>query len=379
MQARSLSYVDTEYSADSIEFCPSVAHLFACGTYQVDKEQAEPNHTHDEEQEQEPAPADPTVTRRGRCLLYSVDPNGENLKELQRFESPAILDMKWSPRPWNGHDQVLAIADAKGHVQLHSLDTATLRLSLIETITVADDKTLCLSLDWSTRHPSSPEPATIIASLSNGSLVLLTPPAPTSSSTPSFVVSKTWPAHDFEPWITSFDCWKPTVVWSGGDDLRLKGWDLESDCEVPTFVNKRFEGGVTTITSHPLVENLIAVGSYDATVRLFDKRNPLRPLTSFDVGGGVWRLKWHPTNPRRLLVAAMHNGFSVVDFDGLSSQASSDGAIVPGEGELVKRFEGHDSLAYGVDWNQRGPQTKDGEDLVASCSFYDHALHVWAV
>lgn len=89
-------------------------------------------------------------------------------------------------------------------------------------------------------------------------------------------------------------------------------------------------------------------------------------------------MKWHPTNPSRLLIAAMHNGFSVVDFDGISVTPSEDGKLSPGEGELKKRFEGHDSLAYGVDWSDGG-QTSSSEDIVASCSFYDHAMHVWSV
>ncbi|GAA5922313.1 diphthamide synthase [Sporobolomyces koalae] len=376
MQATSLSYVDTVYSADSIEFCFSRGaaaggpHLFACGTYQVNKDETTPSV--DGEQ------ADPTVTRTGRCLLFSVDSDGSNLKELHRIESPAILDMKWSPRPWNGHEQVLAISDAKGHVQLHSLNLETNELSMIDDIVCADENILCLSLDWSTRGPNPCDPATIIVSLSNGSLVHLTPSDPENSTKLS--PTKTWHAHNFEPWIVSFDCWNPNVIWSGGDDLHLKGWDLtreQDEIDMPLFVNKRFEGGVTTITSHPLVENLIAVGSYDASVRLFDKRNPLKPLTSFDVGGGIWRLKWHPTNPSRLLIAAMHNGFSVVDFD-IELDAQT-GSLQVGAGELVRRFEGHDSLAYGVDWSQSRVQTSDGRDLVASCSFYDHALHVWSV
>lgn len=90
------------------------------------------------------------------------------------------------------------------------------------------------------------------------------------------------------------------------------------------------------------------------------------------MGGGLWRLKWHPTRPERLLAAAMHGGFCVVDFDGLSS----DG--VRGA-ETTTTFNGHESLAYGVDWS-KGAAGRAGErDLVASCSFYDHLVHVWDV
>ncbi|GAA6005720.1 hypothetical protein JCM10207_005308 [Rhodosporidiobolus poonsookiae] len=366
----SLASVDTEYSADAIEFCPGIPNLFACGTYQVVKGETDaPAPPEDDNGEGESS--SPTVTRYGRCLLYEVDSEGKNLNEKQRFDGPAILDMKWSPRPWNGK-KTLAIADAKGHVQLHGLDDETHQLSPIQTVDCADESTLCLSLDWSTRRAAAPDPASIVVSLSSGSICTL-------GGESSLEVTSTWHAHDFEPWIAAFDCWEPSTVWTGGDDLALKGWDLRQGCDRPTFVNKRsFEGGVTTIQSHQLVENLFAVGSYDSRIRLFDRRKPLVPLTEFDAGGGIWRLKWHASNPSRLLVAGMHGGFKVVDFDGLAlNPVDESGFVAPGEGKLHARFDEHESLAYGVDWSDGG-RTSEGNDIVASCSFYDHAMHVWA-
>lgn len=102
-------------------------------------------------------------------------------------------------------------------------------------------------------------------------------------------------------------------------------------------------------------------------------------MTEFDAGGGIWRLKWHPTDPTRLLVAGMHGGFKVVDFDGLALNGGvdADGWLTPGESKQHARFDKHESLAYGVDWSDGG-KTEDGKDLIASCSFYDHALHLWA-
>lgn len=81
-------------------------------------------------------------------------------------------------------------------------------------------------------------------------------------------------------------------------------------------------------------------------------------------------MKWHATNAERLLVAAMHGGFKIVDFKGLADGSTETG------GTLHTRFDEHESLAYGVDWS--GGQNAEGRDLVASCSFYDHTVHVWA-
>ncbi|KAK7058965.1 hypothetical protein VNI00_001589 [Paramarasmius palmivorus] len=201
----------------------------------------------------------------------------------------------------------------------------------------------------------------IVTSLSNGSVCVL--------DSQSLQVASSWHAHDFEPWIAAWDYWNPNVVLSGGDDLRLKAWDVREEPSMPIFTNKRFDAGVTTIQSHPYVEHLFAVGSYDSRVRLIDIRNPQKPLVETDVGGGVWRVKWHPSETRKtdLLVACMHDGFKVVRFDTMNS--------APSAGEVVKRYDGHESLAYGVDWSFG--KGKDGETVIASCSFYDHNLHMW--
>jgi diphthine methyl ester acylhydrolase len=89
MQAVSLSTVDTLYSADAIEFCPNNPRLFACGTYQIEKDESAiaappPIAADDEEEgEDEGAPAvEPVVTRYGRCLMYEIDEDGRNLYVL---------------------------------------------------------------------------------------------------------------------------------------------------------------------------------------------------------------------------------------------------------------------------------------------------------
>lgn len=138
----------------------------------------------------------------------------------------------------------------------------------------------------------------------------------------------------------------------------------------------RFDAGVTSIQSHPNTEHLIAVGSYDCTVRLFDTRKPLIPLSQADVGGGAWRVKWHPSPSRNcdLLVAAMHDGFKIVSFHDIGDKPCHHSNGSNENWEVQKRYDGHASLAYGVDWSYRFRQD---QTLVASASFYDHALHLW--
>ena len=106
--------------------------------------------------------------------------------------------------------------------------------------------------------------------------------------------------------------------------------------------------------------------SYDEKVRFFDTRNLLKPLSELQVGGGVWRLKWHSAPERQddLLVACMHDGFKVVN--------RSRGA----DTTILKEFREHASLAYGADWYVP-PGAPSAETKVASCSFYDHKLCLW--
>ena len=78
------------------------------------------------------------------------------------------------------------------------------------------------------------------------------------------------------------------------------------------------------------------------------------------------------------MVACMHDGFKVVKVDsGLVE--SLEGASPTDEDtgcEILSRFDGHSSLAYGADWS-RLPPGAGHESIVATCSFYDHSMHVW--
>lgn len=105
--------------------------------------------------------------------------------------------------------------------------------------------------------------------------------------------------------------------------------------------------------------------SYDGGLRLFDARNTRRPISVTQVGGGIWRTKWHPTKANRLLLGCMHDGFKV-----MSTTPHLDEELALSEMLIHTRFDEHKSLAYGCDWDA-------SLNVIYSCSFYDATWHLW--
>lgn len=128
--------------------------------------------------------------------------------------------------------------------------------------------------------------------------------------------------------------------------------------------------GVTCIQSCPFNENLIAVGSYDESVSIWDCRSTGRnALSEVKVGGGIWRIKWHPTNDNLLLAACMYSGFHLLNYNADSQQIGLKGQTFG--------FPQHETgkLAYGADWFRSNDKTKF---TAALCSFYDSMCSCWS-
>lgn len=166
-------------------------------------------------------------------------------------------------------------------------------------------------------------------------------------------------AHEFDVWAIGWDTWDTNLLYSGGDDWKLKLWDLRSSLNDPIYTNRAFEMGVCCVHSSPFREHQLAIGSYDEHVTLWDRRKLKQPISRLHVGGGVWRVRWHPHNPQRLLVAGMHSGFHVIK-------------VLEDTTSVMTSFTEHESLAYGVDW-----LPSKNRQLVASCSFYDRCFKIW--
>ncbi|WIA20513.1 hypothetical protein OEZ85_004910 [Tetradesmus obliquus] len=194
---------------------------------------------------------------------------------------------------------------------------------------------MALALDWSSQQQQQQQQQQLLAAVSS------------SAGTISIMQVREaglqrlaeWQGHELEAWMAHWDRHMPHVLYSGADDCSVKGWDTRTPCssssssssssspadadesapeQAPIFSNRKsHSAGVCCISSHPRRQHVLVTGSYDEAVRLWDTRNMQRPVETCQVstGGGVWRLKWHPTNDRLLLAACMYNGFALVAAD----------------------------------------------------------------
>ncbi|XP_073828088.1 diphthine methyltransferase [Musca autumnalis] len=340
--------IDTEYSADSVEWCPHINYrnIFACGTYQLEENK--------EGEEEKPC------QRKGRIYLFEFDKLTKSLQELQRIETAAILDMKWLSCNSGCEVPTLATATALGKIEIFQLENC--KLKLIESVALKsdDDNNLALSLDWNQSNESSLQQ--ILASDSKGNISLLS-----RSNERNMEILKSWHAHNFEAWICAFDKWDKNRIYSGGDDMLLNVYDLRSESRI--MLNKSHTAGVTCLLSHPKREHILLTGSYDENLRIFDTRAMKGPLNEINLQGGIWRIKPDPRDYNLMLCACMYHNFSIVDMgDGNASPPPS----------LVGEFVEHKSICYGADW---GLNFEEGDDVLymATCSFYDHKLCVASV
>lgn len=217
---------------------------------------------------------------------------------------------------------------------------------------------MCLCLDWNSSASS------ISLGHSDGSISLA------SLREDQVQFSQSWLGHDYEVWATSFDAHRPDLLYTGADDCRFSCWDLRAHPSEIVFQNtKSHQMGVCCITQDPMNSNILLTGSYDEFLRVWDVRSTSKPVCerSLCLGGGVWRIKYHPYMSNFVLAACMHNGFAIASIEEQNVH-------------VVEKYCKHESLAYGADW-QKGEMNMQGiwnkGLLVATCSFYDRLLRVW--
>ena len=108
---------------------------------------------------------------------------------------------------------------------------------------------------------------------------------------------------------------------------------------------------------------------------------------SGNLGGGIWRMKWHPYTSNRMLVGAMHGGCCVLNFHGTSLDGgrSNDASIDDGISiynehwtmKCTKYFQEHESMVYGADWLVYPHPTQNGYfEAAARCVHCDY-IHLF--
>lgn len=356
---------DTGLYSDSVEWCPTFGHqnILACGTYQLLENIPE---------EENP---DNIQIRLGRLFLFKTKKVGSKYDcvPIQNIDMPGILDMKWSRV---GAETLLGVANSVGEIillsmtsspgedDLHDVVGGDVSLRFHDKISIRDKedlKTLSLSLDWSNRLRDVDNDAEVKIAVSDSKGRISIIDVGTSRVSQSFL------AHDHEAWMCAFDCFHPKIVFSGGDDMKLKRWDLRIDPAESgaTHTNsKAHSAGVCSFQSHPFREHILASGSYDEYVLIWDTRNFKRPLSETNVAGGVWRLKWCPDDGKTLLCGCMHGGAHVLDF--------GEG-VYEKEGQIIASYHGHPTITYGADFNHLDTS------IVSTAAFYDHQMHIWEI
>uniref|UniRef100_A0A7S3A148 methylated diphthine methylhydrolase n=1 Tax=Rhodosorus marinus TaxID=101924 RepID=A0A7S3A148_9RHOD len=283
--------------------------------------------------------------RRKGCV-WILDKQDLKPLSVWNHESSGVLDLRWSGK---AEDMlILACADGSVRVLRHSESTLEVKHTLHL------ESSLTLSVDV------NEEAADVVLSFSTGSVRALD----LNMLKPKWQAED---AHGYEAWVVTCDSRHASIAFSGGDDGSLKLWDMRCSADLgPVAVNSRAHqaSGVISIQPDPLHDNGILTGGYDDHIRFFDMRSLKRSAEPpVQLEGGPWRIKIHPDDPRYILVPAMYAGAYLLRRDDARNGANQ-----------ICHYGGHQSIAYGACWMD---STVDPLS-VATCSFYDHAVHVWS-
>ncbi|KAK4194393.1 hypothetical protein QBC40DRAFT_270155 [Triangularia verruculosa] len=386
-----------------VEFCPAHPSYFLVGTYNLQKDDAEPQPEKEtkegDDESSQPAKPKKTQSRNGSILVFQLQDNN-NIVPVQTEPQPsALLDLHFNPNerfqdicatvsstatlaifrfsPGPGEDKPLK--------HLHTMDIEP--MSGGEISASEGSEILFLSVCW---HPSRYD--MLAVTTNTGYVYLVHLPA----------WDRGWKLHA-EPAIThTLEAWTVNLssnlgatdssddvsfrIFSGGDDSKLRygtvTWNPADDIPTETISAVEARGhdaGVTAILPLFVQEDgseVLVTGSYDENIRLFSLAPYGRPknLVEMGLGGGVWRLKLidldQTPNEKyrwraRILASCMHTGSRVVD---VLQAADGEHHI-----QVLGRFEDHKSMNYGSDFY---PARKD-KLTVVSTSFYDRLLCLW--
>ena len=161
------------------------------------------------------------------------------------------------------------------------------------------------------------------------------------------------------------------VYASVGDDMQLLIWDARDSSDSPSKrVQKAHSSDINCVSFNPLNEFLLATGSTDSTVGLWDLRNMTQKLHSFEGHkGGVYQLDWAPFNETILASCSSDRRVHIWDLSRIGEEQSPEDAE-DGPPELLFIHGGHTAKVSDFSWNRN-------EEWVAASVSEDNILQIW--
>ncbi|RLN64605.1 hypothetical protein BBJ29_006359 [Phytophthora kernoviae] len=161
------------------------------------------------------------------------------------------------------------------------------------------------------------------------------------------------------------------IFGSVGDDKKLLIWDMRSESyDKPATTVYAHTAEVNCLAFSPFSEYLVATGSADKHVNLWDMRNMKAKLHSFEGHNDeVYQIQWSPHNETILGSCSADRRLHVWDLSKIGDEQSPEDAE-DGPPELLFIHGGHTSKISDFSWNPNDPW------VVASVA-EDNVLQIW--
>ena len=158
---------------------------------------------------------------------------------------------------------------------------------------------------------------------------------------------------------------------SVGDDAKLMIWDMrDSRSDKAKYVVDAHNKEINCLAFNPHSEFILATGSADKTVRLWDMRNLNKSLHTLESHTEeVYQVSWSPFNETILASASSDRRLNVWDISKIGEEQNAEDAE-DGPPELLFIHGGHTAKVADFSWNANDAWT------VASVA-EDNILQVW--
>merc|ERR1712087_13165 len=163
------------------------------------------------------------------------------------------------------------------------------------------------------------------------------------------------------------------IFGSVGDDCKLMIWDLRDNRpDKAKHVVDAHSKEINCVAFNPFSEFLLATGSADKTVALWDMRSLKAKLHSFEAHAEeIYQVSWSPFNETILASASLDRRLHIWDLSKIGEEQNAEDAE-DGPPELLFIHGGHTAKAADFGWNANEPWVM--------CSVAeDNIIQVWQV